>query len=265
MDTDIRQLQGAAVQAMKSGLWWLRAGAIAAVILLAAVAAPLVWSAVAAGMGLLALAVIVAAGFVVIQAVPWLMQRLENRLLRARKNEARQNPIEQLQNDCLRREQRLQSFHKALVTIGGQIQSMREMVEERRHLDPSHVLDKQGAALKRMTHFYECNLTRLGEAHSALEAFRHKVQQKMFEWEFAQAGETVLAKLNPSELAGLVQDLLSDEALRSVQARFNSVFAELDLEMHASHAPTRSMLDGSELQQLGALRLPELVHARSAS
>lgn len=265
MDHDIgKQLQHAAVQGMRTGLWWVRAGAVASVVLLAAIAAPVVWSAVAAGVGLLAITAIAAAGFGLIQSAPWLLQRLENRLLSARKNEARRNPIEQLQNDCLRREQRLQAFRKALVSIGAQIEGMREMVDERRHTDPGHVLDKQEKALARMTHFYECNLARLGDARAALDDFRDKVEQKMFEWVFAQAGQVVLEALNPSELADLTQDLLADEALRSVQARFNAVFAELDVELHAARAPTRPMLRTARSDRLEALHLPGMKPSRSA-
>ena len=104
---------------------------------------PLIWGAVAAGMGLLALAAFGAFGVLLFQAMPLLMQRLENRLLSARKAEARANPIEQLQNDCMRRELRLASFRRALVEIGAQIENMRQMVDERRHIDPAQVLDKQ--------------------------------------------------------------------------------------------------------------------------
>jgi hypothetical protein len=220
---------------------------------------------VSAGLGLVALATMAAGGVILFQALPWGMQRLENRLLKLRKAEARANPIEQLQNDCLRREERLQSFRRALVTIGGQIESMTQMVAERRHLDPGHVLDRQQRALQRMSHFYDCNLRRLDEAHAALEAFRHQVKQKMFEWEFAQAGRVVMEALNPSELKDLMQDLLTDEALRTVQNRFNAVFAELDVEMRAMDAPTRELLAESGPERLDALTLPEFAGQRRST
>ena len=234
----------------------IRIAAVAGTVGLLAVSAPIIWAAVSAGIGLAALTVMAVGGAAIFQLLPYALQRLENRILRLRKAEARANPIEQLQNDCLRREQRLQSFRLALVTIGGQIESMTEMVEERRHLDPGHVLDRQQRALQRMSHFHACNLRRLDEAQDALEAFRHKVKQKLFEWEFAQAGEAVIAALNPTELGVLMQDLLTDEALRGVQDRFNAVFAELDVEMRAIDAPTRGLLADSGLEQMDALAFP---------
>jgi hypothetical protein len=176
--------------------------------------------------------------------------------LRLRKEEARRNPIEQLDNDCLRREQRLLSFRKALVTIGAQIESMRQMLDDRRQVDPAQVLDRQERAVERMAEFHALNLQRLGEAQAALDDFRRTVAQKRFEWEFALGAEVIWESLNPSKAEELLQDLLSDEALRTVQSRFNAVFAELDVEMRSVEGPGRRLLDESQLDRLDALRLP---------
>lgn len=243
--------------------WLPRVTAVAAVTTGLALSAPLIWAAVAAGMGLLALAALAALGALVFQALPLLLQRLENRLLTARKAEARANPIEQLQNDCMRRELRLASFRRALVEIGTQIENMRQMVDERRQIDPAQVLDKQDRALQKMAQFHDINLARLEQAHAALQAFRQQVQQKLFEWQFAQAGQVVMQAMRPSEVADLMQDLLTDEALRSVQSHFNSVFAELDIEMRALDAPTRRYLDRNQLDGMEQLRMPTVDLPRS--
>jgi hypothetical protein len=240
--------------------WWLRATAVIATVGLLAVSVPVVSLAVSAGAGLITLAAMAMAGFIGLQALPLGLQKLENRLLQLRKSEARNNPIEQLQNDCLRREERLQSFRHALVTIGANIESMRQMVQERKNKAPHHVLDRQERAIARMDHFYQANIGRLEEAHQALEAFRSQVKQKVFEWEFAKAGQVVMAALNPSEVQDLLEDLLSDEALRSVQNRFNMVFAELDVDMRAINAPTRNYLADTALDPMEELSVR---HART--
>jgi hypothetical protein len=240
----------------------LRMAAVGLTIALMALSAPLVWAAVSAGLGLMALAAIGMVGIAGFAALPLAMQKLENRVLLMRKGEARANPIEQLQNDCLRRETKLQEFRAALANIGGQIESMRQMLQERKSTAPQHALNRQEHAVEKMERFYRANIARLEEAHHALEAFRAQVKQKVFEWEFAQAGQKVMAALHPSEMNDLMQDLLSDEALRTVQNRFNTVFAELDVDLHAIHAPTRSLLEpGGEA--LEALALKSLAQQRS--
>lgn len=246
----------------KKVIWLVRgAGALAAIGLLAA-SMPLVWTAVSAGLGLLSLAAMATFGLAAFQALPLGMQRLENHLLKLRKAEARANPIEQLQNECMRREQRLLTFRQALVTIGGQIENMEQMVSERAHLDPGHVLDRQQRALKRMAHFYECNLVRLNDAQSAMQDFRHQIKQKMFEWEFAQAGQVVMSALRPGELDDLMQDLLTDEALQSVQNRFNTVFAELDVDMRSMNSPALGLLERAGLEQLDPMSVQVTMQTR---
>ncbi len=245
--------------------WLPRAAALAGISAGLALSAPFIWSAVSAGLGVIGLVLMGLFVAVVFHGLPLGMQKLENRLLAARKAEARNNPIEQLQNDCIRRELRLQSFRHALVEMGGQIEDMRQMIEDRQQTDPAHVLDRQQRALQRMAQFYDCNVGRLEEAQAALEAFRHQVKQKLFEWQFAQAGQVVMGALRPSEIDALMQDLMTDEALRAVQSRFNAVFAELDIEMRAVDGPTRRLLDRSQLDGLEQLQMPAPVAIGSLS
>jgi hypothetical protein len=222
-----------------------------------AVFAPLVWVAATTGVGLLALGAILAAGFAAVQALPLLGQKLENRLLAARKKEARRNPIEQLQNDILRRAERLRAFSKALVIVGGKIESIRQMVAESRHRDPGHVLDQHQRALQRLQQFYTLNLGRLSQAKAALDEFGDTVKRKESEWVIACAIDEVTDLMDPQAGDNLIQDLLTDTALRTVQDRFNSIFAELDVQMSSMDAPTRSMLTDTNLNPMDALRLPE--------
>lgn len=246
----------AAARPQPPALWWYRALAVVAVVGVLALAAPLIWRAASAGLGLLALGAIAGLAFAAVQAVPWLLQRLENRLLAARKAEARANPVEQLHNECLRRAQRLQRFREALVAIGGQIESLRDMIDERRRAAPGQSLEREERALQRMAQFHEVNVGRLHEAQAALEAFQDQVQHKVWQWEFAQAGRVIMEQLSPEQAEELTQSLLSDEALRAVQLRFNEVFASLDIDLTAPRAPTRELLDPAEASRLDELRLP---------
>lgn len=209
----------------------VRAAAVAATVLLLAASVPVVWAAVSAGLGLLALAVLAIGGTALFQALPWALQRMENRLLRLRRAEARANPTEQLHNEVLRRSERLTTFRSALATIGGQIETITQMLAERRHLDPGHVLERQQRALQR-----------LDLAQAALQAFREQVRHKVVEWEISLAIEIAGEAIHPGDAGHLMQDLLTDEALRAVQDRFNTAFADLDIQMRAMDSPARDML-----------------------
>ena len=238
-------------------IWLIRGAAVAVTLVLLAAIAPLVWAAVSTAAGIAALAGMTAAGFAVFQALPLAMQKLENRVLYARKAEARTNPVEQLQNEVLRRAERLQSFRRALVIVGGQIESISQLLVDRRHRDPTHVLDRQESALHRLQQFQSVNLGRLGQAQTALDEFRFTVERKESEWRIALAIGEANELLDPNATDNLMQDLLTDTALRSVQERFNCVFAELDVQMSSLNGPARKCLDDHHLEGMGALRLPE--------
>jgi hypothetical protein len=237
---------------------WLRGLALVGAVLGLAAFAPMVWLAAAGGLGLLVLGALLALALAAVQVLPLAAQKLENRLLAARKAEARRNPIEQLQNELLRRADRLKAFRGALVKVGGQMESISQMIGARRHEDPAHVLEQQQRALQRLRQFQDMNLRRLNNAEQALGEFRSTIERKESEWRIALAIEEATAALDPDAAEGLMQDLLADTALRSVQERFNAVFAELDVQMCSVEGPTRQLLDqtGRERMEAIDLRLP---------
>ena len=63
----------------------IRIAAVAATVGLLAVSAPVIWTAVSAGIGLAALTAMALGGAVILQFLPYALQRLENRILRLRK------------------------------------------------------------------------------------------------------------------------------------------------------------------------------------
>jgi len=242
-------------------LTWLRLLAACSGVVALAVFAPVVWLAAAGGAGLLVLGVMLAVGFAVVQALPLLGQRLENALLAARRREARRSPIEQLQNEVLRRAERLKIFHRALVTVGGQIESIRQMVETSQSNFGQPAAARQARALEKLQQFHRINLDRL--AQTALQEFRETVAQKESEWQIAIAIDDATQAMDPNAGDTLIQELLADTALRTVQDRFNSVFAELDVQMNSVAGPTRELLGSQTMDPIGALHLPQSIKTRS--
>ena len=89
------------------------------------------------------------------------------------------------------------------------------------------------------------------------------MEQKQSEWHIALAIDDANRALDPNAADNLMQDLLADTALRTVQDRFNSVFAELDVQMSSLDGPTRDLLDNQSLDPMGALHLTQAIEARS--
>lgn len=211
-------------------VWMVRIVAALVGVGLLAVMAPVIVLAVTGGLGLLALAVIGAVGMALFQALPLLGQKLENRLLAARKAEARRNPIEQLQNFLLQKRQRVVAFKQAVVRIGAQIKSMSDMIEERKRQRPGYDATKQEKAVKAMTEAHLLLIVKYKNAEQALVQLSEVVEDKKFEWKFGQAGQEAIQNLNATSGQQLLDQMLADEAFDSVRDNFNQVFAELEME-----------------------------------
>lgn len=211
-------------------VWMVRFVAALVGVGLLSVMAPVIVLAVTGGLGLLALAVIGAVGVAMFQALPLLGQKLENRLLAARKAEARRNPIEQLQNFLLQKRQRVVAFKQAVVRIGAQIKSMSDMIEERKRRRPGYDASKQEKAVKAMTEAHALLIVKYKNAEQALVQLSEVVEDKKFEWKFGQAGQEAIQNLNATSGQQLLDQMLADEAFDSVRDNFNQVFAELEME-----------------------------------
>ena len=212
---------------------WLRVAAAALVVLALGALAPALWAAVRAGAGLLALVGLLLLGWGLLQALPYVAERLERRLLRARVDAAREHPLEELFAQLVHRSEQLERYRRALATIAAQIEGLRELLEQRRVEAPQEDVSKQGAALQKMLTFHEHHVRKLGQAEQALADYKRHVTHKRFEWMFARAGQQVLDSLRASDRESIVRELLSDEAGRSVQESFDRSFALLDLELRS--------------------------------
>ena len=218
-----------------------RAGVVIGSVLLLAVIAPIIWAAASAGIGLIALAVIGVVGFGVIQALPYFAQKIENTVLKLRKNEARANPIEQLQNFLRQKAQQVAEFKAAVATIGGQIRNLEDMVAQRKKERPNYDATAQERSIQAMKDAHGTLKQKYVNAEKALGDLKLVIQDKEFEWKFSQAGQQAMQTLNATSGKELMEAMLADEAFSSVTENFNKVFA--DLEMEAQHLTNVKQLE----------------------
>jgi hypothetical protein len=212
------------------GIVWVRLAAVAVTVGVLAFLAPYIWAAASAGVGLLVIGLLAACGVALVQALPWLGQKLENRLLASRKAEARANPIEQLQNFLLEKKRRVGVFKAAVAQIGTQIRSLSDAVEQRKKTKPGYDASKQEKSLAAMKSAYQLLVDKYTKAESALTELESVVEDKKFEWEFGTAGQAAIQSLNATGGQELLDEMLAGEAFSSVRDNFNQVFSELELE-----------------------------------
>jgi hypothetical protein len=208
----------------------VRAGFVVGGLLILALLAPVIWAMVSAGVGLVVLGVIGAVGLGAIQLLPLLGQKLENKVLVWRKKEARQNPIEQLQNFFLEKQQRVKQFKQAVISIKTQIEGMKSMVVDRKRKKASYDSTEEDHAIQQMMAVYIRLEEKYHNAESALVQLQDTIEDKKFKWNFGQAGKAALNALSATSGEDLLSQILADEASSSVLDNFNNVFAELELE-----------------------------------
>lgn len=191
---------------------------------------PFLWSAFLTSLGLAGIAILGGLGFGISLFLPYFGQKLENKVLQMRKQEARENPVEQMQNQLLRRTGQLNQFKAALLKIASKIKSLERAIEERAKSCPGHDLGGMRKSLDAMNMYYQQQKGRLKQAEKTLEEFKSAVDQKIFEHGFAQAGQDILRSMSTTGKESLQQDMLTDEAFRSVEAAFDEAFASLEFE-----------------------------------
>ncbi|MDO8417722.1 MAG: hypothetical protein Q7S87_16100 [Agitococcus sp.] len=226
----------------------LRILAVAGVVGVLAIIAPVIAMAVHAGLGLLAVGAIAIVGIGAFQAMPLLGQKWENKLLALRKTEARKNPIEQLQNFLLEKALKVRDFKAAVTSIGAQIKNMQSMLEERIRSKPNYDASKQMKAIQAMTDGHAVLVVRYKDAEKALSELKDVIEDQKFAWEFGKVGQAAISQLNAASGEELMNEMLADEAFSSVRDNFNQVFAALELEAtKLSNAPSLSYDEGMTL------------------
>lgn len=195
-----------------------------------AIVLPAIWYAFLTSLGLAGIAIIGGLGVGLSALLPYLGQKLENELLRIRKSEAGKNPIEQMQNQLIHRNEQLNQLKSALLKIASKIKSLERVIDDRAKSYPGHDLSEMRKSLDAMKTYYQKQKGKLMQAEKTLEEFKSAVEQKIFEHGFAQAGQEILLSMSKTGKESLQQDILTDEAFRSVEAAFDEAFTSLEFQ-----------------------------------
>lgn len=153
-----------------------------------------------------------------------------NRHLAALKAEARKNPIEQAQNEYLRRSKQYEVFKKAMEMIGGKVGAFKSKLDKTKREKPNYDLTQETAAYEKMNQFYTNRMERLREAHIKLGRFSEKIEEARTKWEFQLDANDAIRAMNATDQEAKINEILVEVAFDSVQQEFDAVFAKLDID-----------------------------------
>jgi len=246
----------------KSSVSWLRVGTILAGVGGLWLLSQVIWAAASAAAGLAVIGVIGVVGIAVFQSLPMLAQKWENKLLGLRKAEARANPIEQAENDLLRREAQLQSFKSAMENVNAQIIGLENSLKRTRRDKPNYDLSEQTAAVEKMQLFYNNRMKRFGLAVKAREDFKNKIEEAKMKWEFQQQANMAIRAMNASDKDAKINEILTEVAFDSVQKEFDTIFAKLDVDAAEMSAEKQIEFAPNATLDLSAIDITPVVQER---
>jgi hypothetical protein len=219
----------------------VRAGVAVATVAAIGLAMPLIASAVVGGAGLMILGAFAVVGIGIVQALPLIGQKWENKLLQLRKEEARQNPEEELDKRVMYKKEQLRKAQEALCVIAGYVRGLSRMIAKEEKEDPDHDVTHLHKTLESMQGFVFSRVEKMKLATEKLAEFDKAVKRWKFEHRFAQQGKIALESIKNMEGADTMGELLTAEAIQAIEEKFDSVFGEMDIESMLSQASQLKM------------------------
>lgn len=161
-------------------------------------------------------------------AVPWLKFKMANYFLKKMKKEARENPIETLQNEFIERKKMLSIAKERLTKIIGLTNSSKE-----RHEAFQRKYQETDPAMEKMLIVSAQVITKargkISDAETKLREFEKTIERENDRYQMALASGELAAALKSAEGdENPMQSFLHNEALDGVRTEFSQSMAEID-------------------------------------
>lgn len=234
----------------------VRGAAIVGGIGVLALALPAIYFAFLSSLGLLGIAIVAGIGLAGFKAAPLFFQKWENRVLGARIREAQANPIEQIQNNIIRKAEQLQNFKQGLENIFTQIVGLKDSLKAQAKKDPTEDFTDQWAAVEKMEQFYAHRKERYSVAVKALDDYRINFERYKFKFGFGNAAGAVAAAMNAEDATTLVENMLADESFKAIDQRYNAAFAALDMDSAELTSAKQLSFGSGQVIDVQAIRIP---------
>lgn len=207
-----------------------------------AILLPFIKLAVEAGLGLMVAGALCLGGFFAWRKIPFWIQQHENSLILANqrgknellakmKQEARKNPIEQLQNYLNLVAERLIAYKKFVSEFGAQVKTKNDMLVNRKKQKPDKDYSDKDLAIKAMEKVYNFHLSKVDGGNKAIDELKEAIEDAKFDISFGEIGQ--LAMQNMPSLGGqdILNEILASEAFDEARKKFNTVISEIEVQI----------------------------------
>lgn len=194
-----------------------------------ALLAPVIWSAVIGGAGLIVGGVVALVAIGLFQAIPLLAQKAENRILEARKAEARARPLEQLQNYYIGEREKAQASSTNIAEFGARIKTMQDLIVERKRARPNYDSTDKEAEIQMLRTAHAQMVNAYNAAQVALNELAETIDDLSFDDKLSDAGEKAIRSMSSNSGEAALNKILTAESVDTVRNRYNKVFAALEI------------------------------------
>lgn len=211
----------------------------------AVVISPLAYVIVKGAVGLVVAGV---TGLAVVHGAPYLAMKFANWKIKAIKAEARENPIETMENLLIAKRQAFKEFQANVTTAVTARNGFKTKIDEFAKKYPARAKEFQ-EQLSRMNELVERKKRALSDAEQMLEDGKNKLDEMKAYWDMSQAAQAA-NKAAGMDTGDLYERMKADTACDAVLESMNRAFAEMEVA---------ASLDVSAVEQPQALSYSEAV------
>lgn len=190
----------------------------------AVVVSPLAYVIIKGTVGLVVAGV---AGLAVVHGAPYLSMKFANWKIKAIKAEARENPIETMENLLIAKRQAFKEFKVNVETAVTARNGFKTKIEEFAKKYPARAKEFQDQ-LARMNDLVERKKRALGDAERMLEDGKNKLDEMKAYWDMSQAAQAA-NKAAGMDTGDLYERMKADTACDAVFESMNRAFAEMEV------------------------------------
>lgn len=149
------------------------------------------------------------------------------------KNNARLNPIEQMEATYNDKRARVDILRKEVINLNSATSTMARKINEAKKNKPNSNLSEQEAQVSKMRGYVALRESQISEAEQALLLFKDNIDEAKVKWELKVIANNAIAQMNASDKNIVMNELLTETAFDEVDKSLDMLFAKIDSETNS--------------------------------
>lgn len=207
--------------------FFFRIFAVVGSVGLLAMSLSFIYAAFLASLGLIGIGVAALIGIAGAKFLPWLMMKIENKVLNLQMDEAAENPIETRANIAMRRREEIERAALVDAEIEAKIKGVDRDIREYKAQYPNDDVSEFEAAMVEMKRLHDEMGQNIEEAARNLQQYEAQTKMLSAKLRMALGVQDLAQAMNPNSVRKAYDKLFSETATRAVDEKFDTSMASL--------------------------------------